>query len=573
MGYSWLRLKWFVLGAYLLLWVPWAMFLSRRSYQPEILGRWSPRSFAFLVAATLVLAVATWGVWRTCVGRSRFSDLLDEAVRGIRSSPWRWWLALGIVPISWLVPVLYLARLATPLSATVLVSLAATAGMVVVLESALLLAERPCDEQRDRLMKLGLLSVSVIVSLVGVEIWGRSAGRHQSVWWNINPPGLNVRFRTEAFDVPVVTNCQGLREPATVPLAASGERRVVVVGDSVTFGWGVSQEATFSHVCERELRNRYGLDHVRVINMGRPGANLRDYLCYIRRYAVQFQPRVIVVAFLLGNDCPVVPPARLRSEADFRRELSEHIAASAAPAAERWLAGSFVASALYAGVYRVMGGAWGQAGQGVRGPLFGEPNPLDPQRVLQDIEQAPDPQRSKKIYARLRRDGWIDRGLQWKVNPWLVHAALLHPDGPADSLVTRAATRPAMQQEWRLCEALLLECRAAAAEAHAELMILAIPPGQAVSLRSLKFLEQLGCAVHDEMLRTRTVNDWMAAFAARSGLVCLDPTDQMREAERRGESLYFATDDHLTAEGHRFLGETLAAGLAARLAGSAEPGK
>jgi len=567
-GYPWLRWKWFVLSGYLLAWVPWLMLLARRSHQAEILGWWSPRSFAILLAVTLGLALASYGVWRTCFRQSRSPDVLAATLRRIRNSPWLFWPALAAAPVAWLIPVLYLARLATPLSPTVLASLLAAAGMVLVWEAVLVLAERPEAEQRDWLKKWSLLAASLLVSLIGVEILGRTLGIHQFAWWDINPQRLNVRFHTQDFDVRVVTNRQGLREPDTVPLARGDERRVVVVGDSMTFGWGVSYEDTFTHQTEILLRGRSGLERVRVINMGRPGANPRDYLRYVRRYAVQFQPELIVVAFLVGNDCPIVPPARLRSEADFQRERDEHVAAAVTPVAERYLAKFFVAGSLYAGVYRRLAGSSGRMGDGLHGPLFGEPNPLDPQQVLHDIGQAPEPQRAEKIYACLQRDGWIELGLNWKVNPWLIHSAILHPDGPADALAVREPTRRAMEQEWQMCEAVLRECRAATAEANAELVILAIPPAQAVSVRSLRLLQQLGCEAHDEMLRTRTINDWLAGFAIRSGIACVDPIDSFREAAASGRQLYFATDDHLNARGHRMLAEALAAELASRGAAS-----
>jgi hypothetical protein len=96
-GFSWLRLKWFVLVGYLLIWVPWIMLLSRPSQQPEILGRWSPRAFAFLVAAGISLVLARWSVLQTCFGRSRYADVLDTTLTRIRRSSYLWWLALAIL--------------------------------------------------------------------------------------------------------------------------------------------------------------------------------------------------------------------------------------------------------------------------------------------------------------------------------------------------------------------------------------------------------------------------------------------------------------------------------------------
>jgi len=329
----------------------------------------------------------------------------------------------------------------------------------------------------------------------------------------------------------------------------------------MTFGWGADYEDTYPRVAEQVLQQKYNVPGVRIINLARVGADPRDYLTYVRRYAVQFRPQLIVIGFLVGNDCPISPPPRLRSRAELEATLREYIAAAEPPLGERLASNSALASLLYTGLYRRVSALprWGSDGR--RGPVYGEPNPLASGTLTQDVAGAEDPAKSQELLDRLRRGGWIDKGLSWDVSPWLLHAVILHPRGPADSLVTRSETAEAMRQEWQLCAGMLREIHHVASAANAELVILVIPHSHAVSQRWVRFLGSLGCEVNDTMTTVRTINDWLAEFAAHERIPCIDALDEFRAAEARGLRLYFDTDDHMTPQGYRLLGEILAAEL------------
>ena len=560
-----------LLVAYLLLWVPALTLLLRRSHQPEILGWWSRRALCLALADVACLAAATWAVWSGWRPGSRWLERAERRLPGARRRPLVL-LALAVgPPLGGVAAMLYLGQLGVPLTLSILACLSAIAGLVVVWELVLFCGGRPVAEQRELSKRLGLLAGSLLISLLLVEAAGRLLGWQQFASWDINPKALDVRFRTDDFDVRVVTNRQGLREPSEIPLGAHAAARVVIVGDSMTFGWGVDYEDAYPHVTERRLREQDPLRDAQVINCGRPGADPRDYLTFIRRYVAQFRPQWIVVGFLVGNDCPIAPPPRLRSETELSSTLREYLAVSEPLWVERAAEQSAVASLLYRGCYRRVGQlpCWGASGR--RGPLFGEPNPLSASALEAALAQAPDPRTSHDILERLRREGWIERGLKWDVSPWLLSSIVLHPQGPADSLVTRAVTAAAMRQEWQLCEGLFREMHHIAASANAQLVILAIPHAHAVSRRWVRWLGELGCEVSDRMTTARTINDWLAAFAAREQIVCVDPLDAFRAAESHGEALYFGTDDHMTPQGHRLLAQALAARIGSQIPSSSQP--
>jgi lysophospholipase L1-like esterase len=103
------------------------------------------------------------------------------------------------------------------------------------------------------------------------------------------------------------TNGEGLRGHEVSRDKPRGVRRVVGLGDSVAFGWGVDDEQTFLSLLESRLRG----DGVEALNFGVPGYNTPQEVAVFRTKAASFQPDVVLLTYCM-NDWAL--PYLLRSE-------------------------------------------------------------------------------------------------------------------------------------------------------------------------------------------------------------------------------------------------------------------
>lgn len=100
-------------------------------------------------------------------------------------------------------------------------------------------------------------------------------------------------WRGTFLDLPLRTDALGLRNPEG-PAPAKGPR-VVVLGPSSTFGWGVREEETYSRVLEGLLRGR-GIP-ASVVNAGEIGYSTWQGLEFYRRHYLGSKPDLIVIAY------------------------------------------------------------------------------------------------------------------------------------------------------------------------------------------------------------------------------------------------------------------------------------
>lgn len=116
-------------------------------------------------------------------------------------------------------------------------------------------------------------------------------------------PGARTRFRTASFETDIAINSSGTRDEEIGP-KQPGERRIVVLGDSIVLSVQVPLEQTF---CKRL---EYRLNHdpasapyrYRVINAGVQGYGpVEDWLFY-EHVASRFDADVVLVALFVGND-------------------------------------------------------------------------------------------------------------------------------------------------------------------------------------------------------------------------------------------------------------------------------
>ena len=70
-------------------------------------------------------------------------------------------------------------------------------------------------------------------------------------------PNLDTHHigHTHEFDYKITTNSLGLRGEEVETVKPEDSYRVLMLGDSMTFGWGVENEETFSSVLEQRLNS------------------------------------------------------------------------------------------------------------------------------------------------------------------------------------------------------------------------------------------------------------------------------------------------------------------------------
>ncbi len=106
-----------------------------------------------------------------------------------------------------------------------------------------------------------------------------------------------ITFRLES-------NASGFRDRPFGP-RDPGIVRIVTLGDSSTFGWGVDTEQTFQRLLEQRL-NDDGGPRFEVLNLGIPGHNSRHGLGVLRHYALALEPDILIFAYG-ANDPRMVP--------------------------------------------------------------------------------------------------------------------------------------------------------------------------------------------------------------------------------------------------------------------------
>jgi len=152
-----------------------------------------------------------------------------------------------------------------------------------------------------------LCLVSFVIAFAGVEgalrLWGSDvlAMGNQYVFYKFDPllgwdnlPNSGGRFSRSEFSYPVQINSLGMRDTEVKP-KQPGEFRVAVLGDSFTWGVGVSYGERFTEVVEARDPG------INALNFGVSGFSPIQYLQQLDN-VFALKPDYVVVTFCLGND-------------------------------------------------------------------------------------------------------------------------------------------------------------------------------------------------------------------------------------------------------------------------------
>ncbi len=129
--------------------------------------------------------------------------------------------------------------------------------------------------------------------------------------WRMTPNFSGVMDnRVDFRDAAVSSDTQGNRIVPAAP--AEAPRRLLVIGDSQTFGHGLSNEESWPNWLQNDLNRRNA--GVRVVNMGVPGINIDQYLERIKAIAEDIRPTDVVLIGVSWNDL-ITPPSQVQVNA------------------------------------------------------------------------------------------------------------------------------------------------------------------------------------------------------------------------------------------------------------------
>lgn len=348
----------------------------------------------------------------------------------------------------------------------------------------------------------------------------------------IFPPNAVYFYRGRYFSTTVFTNTMGFRD-RNFQRTRESRHRVLAVGDSFTYGWGLNLDDTWPKVLERELQT--GMYDVEVANLGQPDADPYLYAQNVERALEVLDADLVVVAVVQADDI-----------AQMGRYSDDELAAARHPPWWRRL-GRRLLPTLSASL---QGHAYiDEVFVDSTHVTVAEEHARRVRAGRQTLERfdalPPDRPRPSAAVRQLLLEGEIDCNL-----PYL---ALIEPDmfvrmaGTEDPQVAALTARAADQ---------LRRVRDAAARHGAEVLVVSIPVGAAVSEQDLQDLADAGFRVDPATLHGDALDQPIAHAASAAGVPFVSPVEAFRAAAR-DEALYVRHDAHFAAAGSRVFAKAL----------------
>lgn len=113
-------------------------------------------------------------------------------------------------------------------------------------------------------------------------------------------PGAEGRV-SETGDALYRINADGFRGPRHARPRPDAVSRVVVLGDSVAFGYGVEEAAAFPRVLEQQLADRVPSRRIEVVNLGVGGYNPWNEAQLLADVGLGYQPDLVLAQFCIND--------------------------------------------------------------------------------------------------------------------------------------------------------------------------------------------------------------------------------------------------------------------------------
>jgi lysophospholipase L1-like esterase len=171
---------------------------------------------------------------------------------------------------------------------------------------------------------MGLLLLAIPVEFIARRLdpnLRRLEGLRNPFWIHHPTRGhaLQPNFHgTSIWGVPFRINSMGFRGPELAWAKPAGTFRVLVLGDSIVMGSGLSVQDTLPALLQQELADRFPGPRFEVINAGVSGYGLPEEYTVMKEDGLRLDPDLVVLGFCLND----VPGTVFADHINPRRDLS-----------------------------------------------------------------------------------------------------------------------------------------------------------------------------------------------------------------------------------------------------------
>ena len=381
--------------------------------------------------------------------------------------------------------------------------------------------------------KLGLLFSSIIISFVATIALDKGVGFFVTpVHELIFPRHAVFNYTTSEFSFRVRTNNLGFRDH-DVTVEKSTRYRILAIGDSFTYGWGVNIEDAWPKVLQRNLQaSNFDAE---VANLGQGGIGPAAYAAIGQRSIPLLKPDLVIVGILQADDLDQTVQGLERSD---RTSLKRPVVQDPLHTIKQYV------KSMYPNLAEVR-----------RHLNAVRPSEWD---ARTEWERQVDELLSRLSGKQKERFDQLDgevKGLflRAELNPAMIARALSRPDYIKNTLDLE---NPKVREGIEEISKHLTRIKEVARSVDGKVIVVSVPHGAYVSQKSLSGHKKMGYSVDASLLKTTRMDEAVRMAASKAGLECVEVTRDFR-SESRKRRLYYPLDGHMNAEGYRWLAERI----------------
>jgi hypothetical protein len=385
------------------------------------------------------------------------------------------------------------------------------------------------------LISASVFILALLLSVAADRVVGALLYRGGAGEGLVFPPKSEFRFKTAEFDCAVKINALGFRD-REFDLKPERRARILAVGDSFTYGWGVEANESWPKLLEARLRQA-GYD-VEVANLGKPGASPASYAAIADKAVPVLKPELVIVGILQGEDLaqtgleasinsPAAAPEGRPTSAVRLPRLGERVGS--------------VGRRMYPNFLRLLGG------HNPEQPLLPVLWKSEARRVFETLTPQ-ERDRFDGLDARVKR-----AFLDGELNPSLIQRTMKVPRFFLD---TFRVDTPEFQSLISAVAGSLTHIKETAGRYGCEVIVVSVPHKVYASREGLESCRRLGYELIPEMAESDSPDRAIESACRTAGIKFISVTDEFRKAAHAAQ-LFYEMDGHYNPMGHQVFAELL----------------